>query len=130
MTLDPDLAAFATSGNFAAFTSLGPDGQPSTQMMWVDADDDHLIINTEVQRQKFRNITRDPRVTVTVIDAATPYRYIEARGAVVETDASPEARAHLDTVAQRYTGSDYANPVGSDRVKLFIRVDKIHKNGV
>lgn len=130
MTLDADLKAFATAGNFAAFTSLGPDGQPSTQMMWIDADDENLLINTEVKRQKFRNVSRDPRVTVTVIDAATPYRYIEARGRVIETDATEAARAHIDTVSHRYTGADYANPIGSDRVVLRIAVDKIHKNGV
>ncbi len=130
MTLDADLKDFATAKNFAALTTLGPDGQPSTQMMWVDADDDHLMINTEVERQKFRNISRDPRVTVTVIDAATPYRYIEARGHVVETEAGERARAHLDGVAQRYTGADYANPIGSDRVMVRIAVDHIHKNNV
>ena len=130
MTLDADLKAFATAQNFAALTTLGPDGQPSTQMMWVDADDEHLVINTEVERQKFRNISRDPRVTVTVIDAQTPYRYIEARGRVVRTEDGPDARAHLDAVAQRYTGADYANPIGSDRVKVVIAVDRIHKNGV
>ena len=130
MTLDQDLKAFATSKNFAALTTIGADGQPSTQMMWVDANDDHLLINTEVGRQKFKNISRDPRVTVTVIDADSPYRYIEARGHVVATDSGPEARAHIDAESRRYTGSDYASPIASDRVLVTIAVDRIHKNNI
>ena len=65
MSLDPDLAALARAKNFAALTTLMSDGQPQTQIMWVHADDDALVINTEVGRQKFRNVEADPRVTVT-----------------------------------------------------------------
>ena len=130
MTLDVDLKTMATGKNFAALTTLGPDGQPSTQMMWVDADYDHLLINTEVERQKFKNVSRDPRVTVTVIDADSPYRYIEARGHVAEVVHGDAARAHIDAASRRYTGADYANPIGSDRVMLRIAVDRIHRNGV
>jgi hypothetical protein len=98
-------------------------------MMWVDADDDHLVINTEVHRQKFKNMTRDPRVTVTVIDVENPYRYIEARGHVVGTVGGDEARAHIDEVSQRYLGSDYGAEIVSERVKVLIDVDHVHRNG-
>lgn len=130
MPLDADLKALSTGKNFAALTTLGPDGQPSTQMMWVDADDDHLLINTEIERQKFKNVSRDPRVTVTVIDADSPYRYIEARGHVAEVVHGEAARSHIDSEARRYTGADYASPIGSDRVLLRIAVDRIHRNGI
>ena len=79
MSLDPDLARLARGKNFAALTTLMSDGQPQTQIMWVDADDDALVINTEVGRQEYRNVEADPRVTVTIFDAENPYRYIEAR---------------------------------------------------
>ena len=80
MPLDADLKALAQAKHFAALTTLMPDGQPQTQIMWVHADDDHVLINTTVGRQKFRNVQADPRVTVTVFDESNPYRYIEARG--------------------------------------------------
>lgn len=130
MALDPELKAFATAQNFAALTTLGPDGQPSTHMMWVSADDEHLLINTEVHRQKFKNLSRDPRVTITVVDAATPYRYIEARGHVVGTIGGEEARANIDELAQRYTGGNYdAAAIQSERVIVQVAVDRIHRNG-
>jgi PPOX class probable F420-dependent enzyme len=130
MTIDADLKAMATAKNFAALTTLMPDGQPQTQLMWVHADDEHVHINTEVERQKFRNIERDPRVTVTVFDASNPYRYVEARGHVVETVKGDQARADIDTLSHKYTGGPYANPIGSERVIVKIAVDTIHKNGV
>jgi PPOX class probable F420-dependent enzyme len=117
--LDEKLRRLAGQGrNFAAVTTLLPDGTPQTQPMWVDADDEHLLLNTEVHRQKFKNVRRDPRITVTVWDAGSPYEYAELRGEVVDTVTGPEARAHIDQLAQKYTGQDYANPVQSERVIL------------
>ena len=131
MTIDADLKAMATAKNFAALTTLMPDGQPQTQVMWVHADDDHVLINTEVGRQKFRNVERDPRVTVTVLSADNPYQYVEARGRVVNTITGDEARADIDSLAQKYLGGPYATPIGpGGRVILQIEVDKVHKNGV
>ncbi|CAN5511555.1 PPOX class F420-dependent oxidoreductase [soil metagenome] len=131
MTIDADLKNLATAKNFAALTTLMPGGQPQTQLMWVHADDDHVLINTEVGRQKFRNVENDPRVTVTVFAADNPYQYVEARGRVVETVKGDEARSDIDELSQKYTGGPYANPIGPEgRVILRIAVEKIHKNGI
>ena len=115
--LDATLKRLATEGrNIAAVTTLFADGTAQTQPVWIDADDDHLLFNTEVGRQKFRNITRDPRVTIAVWDAEHPYEYRELRGIVTETVQGPEARAHIDQLAQKYTGQDYAAPIKTERV--------------
>jgi PPOX class probable F420-dependent enzyme len=127
MALDDDVKAMATTTNFATLTTLFPDGHPQTQVMWVDADDEHLLINTETHRQKFKNVQRDPRVTVTVWDRESPYRYAEVRGEVVDTVAGEEARAHIEACSHRYLGRPYPNPVESERVILRIRADRVHK---
>ena len=57
--LHPKVIELARGDNFGALTTLLPDGHPQTQVMWVDADDEHLLINTEVHRQKFTNVERD-----------------------------------------------------------------------
>ena len=96
-----------------------------THVMWVDADDDHVLINTEVHRAKFKAIERDPRVTVTIWKRDDPYRFAEVRGRVVETVRGPEARAHIDALSRKYRGRDYdpAN-IGSERVILRIAPDR------
>lgn len=122
--LEDAVKSFARGKHFAALTTLLPGGQPQTQIMWVDADDEHLIINTEVHRQKFKNVSRDPRVTVTIFDAANPYHYAEVRGRVTEIVHGEAARAHIDVLAEKYTGGPYANPIQSERVILKISPDR------
>lgn len=118
-----------SSRNYAAFSTITPSGRLSTQMMWVDADDDYILINTEVGRQKYRNIRRDPRVAVMIFDHANPYRYVEVRGRVVGTITGTEAREHIDRVSEKYTGGPYANPIGSERVILQIEPERVRSQG-
>ena len=125
-----DLAKELLQGrNFAALTTLLPGGQPSTHMMWVDGDDTHIMINTEVGRQKYRNIKRDPRVAVTIFDATNPYRYVEIRGRVVGTVTGTEARDHIDRLSEKYTGGPYANPIQTERVILQIEPERVRGQG-
>jgi PPOX class probable F420-dependent enzyme len=117
----PDVKALAKAKTFAAFTTLLPSGQPMTHVMWVDADDEHVLINSELGRQKVINVTKDPRVTVTLIDSANPYHYAEVRGIVVEQVTGPRARAHIDELSQKYTGKPYdPNAIKTERVILVI----------
>jgi PPOX class probable F420-dependent enzyme len=123
--LDTEVKNLARGANFAAFTTLFPDGMPSTHVMWVDADDEHVLINTEVHRQKYKNVEGDPRVCVTVVDREQPYRYAEVRGRVVETVRGEEARHHIDALSRKYTGHDYdAQAITSERVILRIEPER------
>jgi PPOX class probable F420-dependent enzyme len=111
------------AANFAARVTLMPDGSPQCQMTWIDHDGEHLLFNTERERQVFKNITRDPRVSLMVFEG--PYSYAEVRGTVVEVIDGDEARAHIDALSQRYTGKPYGNPIGpTGRVICRVRVDK------
>ncbi len=122
--LNDDVAKFCQGANFAAFTTLFEDGTPQTQAMWVGCDDEHVLINTEVHRAKFRNTVKDPRVTVMVWDAENPYSYAEVRGRVVATVTGDEALAHISELSQKYTGTDYSNAIQSERVILKIAPDR------
>jgi PPOX class probable F420-dependent enzyme len=126
MAIDPRLKKLATGKNFAAMATLTKDGGPSTHVMWVHADDDHLLINTEVHRAKYQRVQRDPRVAVTVWDAANPYSYVEARGHVVGEVRGADARASIDEMSRKYTGKDYDDAaIRSERVLLRIAVDDV-----
>jgi len=69
---------------FASLTTLMPDGSPQTTPVWVDVDGDYVIFNSAKGRQKDRNVRRDPRVAMAIIDPDNPYRYLEIRGKVAE----------------------------------------------
>jgi PPOX class probable F420-dependent enzyme len=120
----------AQGKNFAALTTLLPGGQPMTHIMWVDADDEYLLINTELGRQKVKNVERDPRVTVTILDSANPYTYAEVRGKVVEQVRGERARAHIDELSMKYTGQLYpAGNIKTERVLLLIAPERQRYNG-
>ncbi len=116
----PMVLELARGQNFAALTTLLPGGHPQTQVMWVDANEQHLLINTEVHRQKFRNVERDPRVTVTIWDKENPYRFVEVRGEVVEKVKGQEAREHIDELSHKYRDKPYQTQIKSERVVLRI----------
>ena len=119
--LHPSVLELARGQNFAALTTILPSGHPQTQVMWVGADGDHLLVNTEVHRQKFRNVERDPRVTVMIWDKVDPYRFVEVRGEVVEKVKGPQARKHIDELSQKYRGGPYPQTrIRSERVMLRI----------
>lgn len=127
--LDETTKELLNGKNYAAFSSILPNGQLSTQMVWVDADDGQILVNTEVDRQKFRNIRHDPRVSLLIFDATNPYRYSEIRGRVVGTVTGIQAREHIDQLSQKYTGGPYSNPIGSERVILQIEPERVRSQG-
>lgn len=85
-------------------TTLMPDGQPQSSIVWVDYDGEYVLINTTLERQKGRNMRSNPKVTILVLDPKNSSRWIEVRGHVHEiTPAGSEA--HADMLTQRYSGN-------------------------
>ena len=105
--LDPAIRDLARGKNFAALTVIPASGHPMTHIMWVDADDEHLIINTDISRAKAKAMDHDPRVTVAIWDAADPYHYAEVRGHVVSATAGQPAADHIEFLAGKYVGGPY-----------------------
>ena len=125
--LDPAVRELAHAPNFAALSVILRSGRPMTHIMWVDADDDHVLVNTEVHRAKFRAVQRDPRVTVTIWHRDNPYSYAEVRGRVVEVVRGPDAREHIDRLSQKYRGKDYDDSaITSERVILRVAPETVH----
>lgn len=119
--LEPAIRELASQGkNFATIVVRLQNGQLLSHVMWVDASDDELLINTEIHRAKYKAAQLEPEVTVTIWDAANPYRYAEVRGRVSGQVRGDEARQHIDTLSQRYLGHDYAGTIQSERVVLRI----------
>ena len=108
---------------FANLATLMPDGSPQVTPVWCDLEnDDIVVINSAKGRQKDRNLRRDPRVALAIIDPENPYRYLEIRGKVVEI-TEQGAAAHIDKMAKKYLGVDkypYGQP-GEVRVMYKIK---------
>lgn len=107
---------------FASLATLMPDGRPQVTPVWVDFDGDLVIFNSAKGRQKDRNVRRDARVALAIVDPDNPYRYMEIRGTVVEI-TEQGAGEHINKMAKKYMGLDkypYSQP-GEVRVLYKIR---------
>ena len=127
MEIDNDVHRLATGKNLATVVTLMPDGQPQALPTWVDSDGEHVLINTEPQRQRGRNIERDPRITVLIQASDDPWDWAEVRGTVTAQVTGQEARDHIDALSRKYVGTDYANPIGPQgRVILKVLPTKVN----
>jgi PPOX class probable F420-dependent enzyme len=116
---------------FAHVTTMLPDGRPHTTPVWIDydADTDRLLVNTERERRKAKNVAADPAVSVSMVDPDNPYRFLSVTGEVSAT-TTEGARQHIDDLTERYMGEDeYPNPIESERVVLRIRPDEVFSDG-
>lgn len=129
MKLDEFVYKLCTEGkNFAALSTLMPDGSPQVSIVWVDADEEYILINTAEGRVKPDNIRRDNRVAVSVFDPENPYRQAMVRGKADE-DKRIDAEKHIDMMAMKYLGVDkypYRGP-GEKRVVFRIKPEHVFK---
>ena len=124
MSVDPQaLAAELLAGlNFGHLGTVNRDGSVQVSPVWVHIEDGRPVFNTAEGRVKWRNIERDPRVTLEVIDASG-YRSVEIRGRAVMTREG--AREHADELAMKYTGEPFDNfEEGVERVKVTIEPER------
>ena len=118
-----------TKPTFAHLATLNPDGSPQVTPVWVDYDGANVVVNTARGRVKAKNLAREPRVAVSIVDPENPYRYLGIQGRVVEM-TEKGGDAHIDKMAKKYLGKDtypFRAP-GEVRVIVKIAPDKVHTN--
>jgi len=126
--LTPEQRALLEAPNFAHFVTLMKDGSPQVTPVWVDYDGEFVIINTAEGRQKPRNLVRDNRVALSVIDQDNPYKYIQVRGKVAETTTTG-ARDHIEMLCRKYRGPDARYPHREGEVRVMYKIATEHVEG-
>lgn len=91
--------------NFGFLGTVNRDGSPHVTPVWVDTDGEFLLVNTAIGRVKERNTRKDPRVAVSIAKQDDPYNWITVNGKVVEWIEGSKAEAHIDRLANKYTGA-------------------------
>jgi PPOX class probable F420-dependent enzyme len=112
--------------NLAYLATLMDDGSPQVTPIWVDVQDNVILVNTAEGRIKQKNVSRDPRVAISTVDNANPYEMVTVRGRVVEQTRTG-ADEHIDRMAKKYLGMDkypFKMP-GEQRVLLRIQPEKV-----
>ncbi|MFE0348991.1 PPOX class F420-dependent oxidoreductase [Streptomyces griseoluteus] len=112
--LSDQLKSLLDTPVFIVVGTIQPDGSPQMSPVWVKRDGDDVLISTTAGRRKEKNLRRDPRVTVVVMDPENPYEYAEIRGSAELTTEGGQAL--IDELSMKYTGKKYAefNPASAD----------------
>ena len=115
---------------FANLATLNPDGSPQVTPVWFDYDGQHIIVNTARGRVKDRNLQREPRVALSIVDPANPYRYLGIQGRVTEMTENG-ADAGIDKLAKKYLGKDKYPWKGPTEVRVIVKIapEKVHTMG-
>ena len=125
---DPSIAKLFEGKNFAFLATLMKDGTPHVTPTWADIDKSNntILINTAKGRVKHRNISRDPRVGVSVIDSSNPYHMVSVRGKVIEQIKGKDAEEHIDKLAKKYLGKEKYPRRRPGEERLLLRIKPQH----
>jgi len=110
--------------NFAHLATLMADGSPQVTPVWIDHDGDIIRVNTAKGRVKLRNVLRDPRVAISIVNHRNPIDRVVIRGRAVEV-TEEGAEDHIDQLSRKYTGANFQKPLGQRRVIIKIRSDHV-----
>ncbi|MFF2554949.1 PPOX class F420-dependent oxidoreductase [Nocardia sp. NPDC058058] len=125
ITFDDATRELLDGKNFATVATLNSVGDPQTSVVWILREHDTVMFSSTTERQKVRNLTRDPRISLTVLDATNPYRTVEIRGTAELVE--DRDRAVQREVSHKYLGQDPpADTEGTVRVIVRIIPHKIH----
>lgn len=126
--LTPAARAFLSELRFAALATINKDGTPQQSTMWYDLDGETILMNTAAGRVKYRNLLRDPRASICVVDG---YRWVTISGTVELNDDQTVAQADIKRLAIRYHGPEKGEQQSRDsfskqqRVTIRLKMERI-----
>jgi len=120
-----DLQRLFQGRNLAFISTLSKDGSPHITPMWADMEGDVILINTFENSAKSKNIKKDPRIAISVVESNNPYNMVSIRGRVID-QTTEGADEHLKKLAKRYLGIGkyYYREPNRKRVLLKIKPEK------
>jgi PPOX class probable F420-dependent enzyme len=124
--MDSKAETLLNGKNLVFLATSMPDGSPQVTPVWGDFEDSHIRINTAEGRLKHKNILRDPRVAISVVDSKNPLDMTSIRGKVVEITPDYEYK-HANFLTKQYMGKEnypFKRP-GEKRIILKIKPEKI-----
>jgi PPOX class probable F420-dependent enzyme len=119
---NPKVQKILKSKAFAHLATIGPNGEPQSSPMWFLWDGEHIKFTHTTTRQKYRNIKRDPRVAISIVDIDNPYIFAEFRGVVERIEEDPNGDFY-NTLAKHY-GVPWGYR-GDERVILYVKINHV-----
>jgi len=122
-----DYLPLLVEANYGHLGTIRPDDTVQVNPMWFEFDGTHLRFTHTTKRAKFRNLQRNPSMSLSVIDPGDPFRYLEVRGSLVDVVPDPTGEFYI-RLGKRYgNAGQQAPPDSADRVILVMSVEKTTK---
>jgi PPOX class probable F420-dependent enzyme len=120
----PEIDKLLRRPNPAVVASLRPDGSPHSVATWYLWDGARILLNMDGSRARLAFLRRDPRVSLTVLDAESWYREVSLDGRVAEL-VDDTVLEDIDRLARHYTGRPFRDRK-SRRVSAWVEVERWH----
>ena len=114
MQLSKELKEAIDNNAFCAISTHLNNDQIQTHLMWVDYEEDYIVINTEKERKKTENIRSNANISLVIFHPSSMYSSWEIRGVVIEILSDKSADSHIDKLSLRYTGKPYRRELGQE----------------
>jgi PPOX class probable F420-dependent enzyme len=123
-SLTPTQVEFLRRRQFAHVATVNPDGSPQVTALWVDTDGEAVLLNTALGRIKARNLEREPRIAISLVDSENPYDSLTIQGrAELMEEGGVE---HIRSLSQKYTGDpNFALQPGERRVIIRVLPERV-----
>jgi PPOX class probable F420-dependent enzyme len=123
MPLQPEVQSLLSRPNFAHLSTLMPDGSPNTTPVWIGLEADKIVVCTGEESLKARNLRRDPRLSISVVDFDNPYEEVQIRGRVIDFRDDSQLKT-MDEISRKYIGAPFPMRGSAGRVAMIIEVEK------
>lgn len=119
-----DFIPLLTDPNYGSLGTIRPDDTVQVNPMWFEYDGESIRFTHTTKRAKFRNLQHNPSMSLSIMDPANPYRYLELRGRLAEVVPDPEGAFYV-VLGKRYgNAGQEAPPDSADRVILVMAIEK------
>ncbi len=119
---EPAIRRLFEGKNLVFIASLMKDGSPQVTPTWVDIEDGTILVNTAVGRTKQKNVSRDQRVALALVDQNNQFDMVTVRGKVVEQIKGKEAEDHADKLTKKYLGLDKYHRTAPDEQRIILKI--------
>lgn len=109
---------------YAFLSTIMRDGSPQLTPIWFNLENGNVVFNSAKGRTKDKNLRRNPKMALVIMDLDKPLDYIQIRGEIAEI-SEEGALEHINTLAQKYQGKNWDTPTGQIRVKYIVRPTSI-----
>jgi len=113
--------------NLVFIATIMKDGSPQLSPVWADFEDEHVLVNTAEGRIKHKNVLRDPRVAISVVNHNNPLNMTTIRGKVVDIIPDYEYK-HANKLTKKYMDEEeypFKQP-GEKRIVLKILPERVY----